>query len=124
MRDENKGLEAGEERACAVMWLRLPEDLVAKEKQNDCRDTIQVDFLQSLPRYYLKFGHDLELSSTPQTLESWFRISLKAKMSVLCAFILFVLSCVQVVALRRTDPRPESHTDCVIRSKTEKAAKI
>jgi hypothetical protein len=41
----------------------------------------------------------------------------------LCAFILmFVLSCVQVVALRRADPRPKSPTD-VKDQETEKDAK-
>jgi hypothetical protein len=50
MRDENKGTGARLERACAVMWPRLSEDLVAKEKQNDYRDTFQVDFLLSLQK--------------------------------------------------------------------------
>jgi hypothetical protein len=43
-----------------------------------------------------------ELSSLARTLGSWVRIPLKACMS-LCAFILFVLSCVQTTPLRRAD---------------------
>jgi hypothetical protein len=36
----------------------------------------------------------------------------------------FVLFCVKVAALRRTDPRPRSHTDCVQDQEAEKAAKV
>jgi hypothetical protein len=43
------------------------------------------------------------LSSPARTLGSWVRISHEAWMSV-CAFILFVLSCVQVASLRRANP--------------------
>jgi hypothetical protein len=43
-----------------------------------------------------------ELSSPSQTGGSWFRILLKAWMSV-CVCSVFVLSCVQVAALRRAD---------------------
>jgi hypothetical protein len=42
----------------------------------------------------------------------------------LCAFILFVLSCVQVATLRQADPRLRNSTDCVKDSETEKAAKV
>jgi hypothetical protein len=42
-------------------------------------------------------------SSPARTFESWVRIPLEAWS--LCAFILFVLFCVYVVALRRADPR-------------------
>jgi hypothetical protein len=44
-----------------------------------------------------------ELSSFAQTLGSWVRIPLEAWMSV-CVYSTFVLSCVQVAALRRVDP--------------------
>jgi hypothetical protein len=44
-----------------------------------------------------------ELSSPAQTLGSWVRIPLKAWMSV-CLYSVFVLSCVQVAALRLADP--------------------
>jgi hypothetical protein len=37
-----------------------------------------------------------------------------------CMFILFVLSCMQVAALRRLMPRPESPTDYVKDQETEK----
>jgi hypothetical protein len=43
------------------------------------------------------------LSSPAQTLESWVRIPLEAWMSV-CAYSVFLLSCVHVAALRRADP--------------------
>jgi hypothetical protein len=35
-------------------------------------------------------------------------------------YSVFVLSCVQVAALRRADPRPRSPTDCVKDQETEK----
>jgi hypothetical protein len=41
----------------------------------------------------------------------------------LCAFILFVLSCVQVAALRWADPPFKESYDCVKDEETEKAAK-
>jgi hypothetical protein len=40
-----------------------------------------------------------------------------------CVYTVFVLSCVQVAALRRVDPLPRSPTDCLIDQETEKAAK-
>jgi hypothetical protein len=43
-----------------------------------------------------------ELSSPSQTLGSWVRMPLKAWMSV-CVYSVFVLSCVQIAALRRAD---------------------
>jgi hypothetical protein len=42
----------------------------------------------------------------------------------LCAFIRYVLSCVQVVALRRIDPRPRSPTGYVKYQEAENAAKV
>jgi hypothetical protein len=63
-----------------------------------------------------------ELSSPVQTLGSWVRIPLETWMS-LCVYSVFVLSCVQVAALRRADrPCKESYRLCK-RSKTKKAAK-
>jgi hypothetical protein len=53
-----------------------------------------------------------EPSSPAQTQGSWVRIRLEAWMSV-CIYSVFVLSNVQVVALRRADPRPRNPTDCV-----------
>jgi hypothetical protein len=44
-----------------------------------------------------------ELSSSAQTLGSWVRIALEARMSM-CFYSAFVLSCVQVSALRRAHP--------------------
>jgi hypothetical protein len=44
-----------------------------------------------------------ELSSSAQTLGSWVRIPLEAWMSV-CVYSVFILSGVQVAALRRADP--------------------
>jgi hypothetical protein len=53
-----------------------------------------------------------ELSSPPQTLGSCVRIPLEAWMSV-CVYSVFVLSCVQVVNLRRADPpSKESYRLC------------
>jgi hypothetical protein len=50
-----------------------------------------------------------ELSSPAQTLGSWVRIPLEAWMSV-CVYSVFVLSCVQVAALRRAElPSQESY---------------
>jgi hypothetical protein len=43
-----------------------------------------------------------ELSSPARTLGSWVRIALEALLSV-CFYSVFVLSCVQVAALRRAD---------------------
>jgi hypothetical protein len=40
-----------------------------------------------------------------------------------CVYSVFVLSCVQVAALRQTDPCPRSPTDCVKDQETEKATK-
>jgi hypothetical protein len=43
----------------------------------------------------------------------------------MCAFILFMLSCVQVTALRRADhPSKESNRLCKKDQETEKAAKV
>jgi hypothetical protein len=44
-----------------------------------------------------------ELSSPARTLGSWLRIQLKAWTSV-CIYSVFVLSCVQIAALRQADP--------------------
>jgi hypothetical protein len=53
-----------------------------------------------------------ELSSLAQTLGSWVRIPLEAWMSV-CGYSVFVLSCVQVAALRWADPpSKESYRLC------------
>jgi hypothetical protein len=41
----------------------------------------------------------------------------------LCAFILFVLTCVEVAALRRADPLSNSPIDCVNDQETEQAEK-
>jgi hypothetical protein len=55
-----------------------------------------------------------ELSSPAQTLRSWVRIPLEAWMSV-CVYSVYMLSCVQVAALRRTDPpSKESYRLCKI----------
>jgi hypothetical protein len=54
-----------------------------------------------------------ELSPLARTLGSWVRIPLKTWLSVLCAFILFVLFCVEVETLWLADPRPRSPTYCV-----------
>jgi hypothetical protein len=53
-----------------------------------------------------------EPSSPAKTLGSWVRISLEACMSV-CVYSVFVLSCVQVAALRQADPlSKESYRLC------------
>jgi hypothetical protein len=53
-----------------------------------------------------------ELSSPARALGSWVRIPLEAWMSV-CVYRVIVLSCVQVAALRRTDPpSKESYQLC------------
>jgi hypothetical protein len=41
-----------------------------------------------------------------------------------CVYSVFVLSRVQVEALRRADPRPSSPTDCVKDQETENATKV
>jgi hypothetical protein len=53
-----------------------------------------------------------ELFSLARTPGSCVRIPLEVWMSVLCAFILFVLFCVSVEAFQLVDPRPRSPTDC------------
>jgi hypothetical protein len=54
-----------------------------------------------------------ELSSPIETLGSWVRIPLKAWMSVY-VYSVFVLFCVQVAALRLTDPpSKESYRLCI-----------
>jgi hypothetical protein len=53
-----------------------------------------------------------ELPSPAQTLGSWVRIPLEAWMSV-CVYSVFILPCVQVAALRLTDPpSKESYRLC------------
>jgi hypothetical protein len=53
-----------------------------------------------------------ELSSPAQTLGLWVRIPLEAWISV-CVYSVFVLSCVQVVALQQADPpSKESYRLC------------
>jgi hypothetical protein len=41
-----------------------------------------------------------------------------------CVYSVFVLSYVQVAALRRADPPSKESTDCVKDQETEKAAKV
>jgi hypothetical protein len=53
------------------------------------------------PRWPRGLRH--EQSSLAQTLGSWVRILLEAWTSV-CVYSVFMLSCVQVAAFRRTDP--------------------
>jgi hypothetical protein len=55
-----------------------------------------------LPQWQLGLRH--ELSSPIRTLGSWVRIPLEAWMSV-WVYSVFVLSCGQVVTLRRADPQ-------------------
>jgi hypothetical protein len=63
-----------------------------------------------------------ELSSPAKTLGSWVRIPLEAWMSV-CVHSVFVLSCVQIAALRRADPPyKESYRLCKTIKKLQKAA--
>jgi hypothetical protein len=64
-------------------------------------------------------GPKHEPSSPARKPGSWVRIPLRY--GCLCAFILFVLFCVLVAALRRADPRPRSVTDCVKRSRNLKS---
>jgi hypothetical protein len=65
-----------------------------------------------------------ELSSSAQRLGSCVRIPLEAWMSV-CVYSVFVLSCVQVAALRRTDSASkESYRLCKKVKKLKKAAKV
>jgi hypothetical protein len=40
-----------------------------------------------------------------------------------CIYSVFVLSCVQIAALRRADPPSKESTNCVKDQETEKAAK-
>jgi hypothetical protein len=77
------------------------------------------NFLQFWKGIYSKrwsqWSHGLryKMSSLPRTLGSCIRISLKAH-GYLCAFILFVLFCVQVTVLWRADPPPmESYRLCI-----------
>jgi hypothetical protein len=60
-----------------------------------------------------------ELSSPAQTLGLWVRITFEALISVI--YSVFVLSCVQVAALRRADPRPRRPSDSVKRSRNWKS---
>jgi hypothetical protein len=62
-----------------------------------------------------------ELSSPAQHWNRGFESHLRH--GCLCAFILFVLSCVQVAALRQADPHPRSPVDCVKDQETEKSGK-
>jgi hypothetical protein len=41
-----------------------------------------------------------------------------------CVYSVFVLSCVQVAALRRADPPSKGPTNCVKDQETEKAVKV
>jgi hypothetical protein len=64
-----------------------------------------------------------ELSSPAQTLGSWVRIPLEAWMSV-CIYSVFVMSCVQVVALLLSDPpSKESYWLCNKITKLKKRPK-
>jgi hypothetical protein len=64
-----------------------------------------------------------ELSWPPQTLGSSVRIHLKARMSV-CIYSVFVLSSVQIAALRRADPQSkESYLLCKRSRNWKKVAK-
>jgi hypothetical protein len=64
-------------------------------------------------RSYMEERSRHELYSPAQTLGSWVRIPLETWMS-----------CVQVEALRRTDPHLWSTTDCIKDQETGKAAKV
>jgi hypothetical protein len=81
-----------------LQWLYSPQ-LISNGIKKLCRS--------QWPR---GLGH--ELSSSAQTLGSWVPISLEAWMSV-WVYSVFVLSCVQVAALRRADPpSKESYRLC------------
>jgi hypothetical protein len=76
-------------------------------------ETLLNDLRDKHSRWQCPRGLRHQLSSPAWTLGSWVRIPLEAWMSV-CAFILFVLSCVQVTALRRADPpSKESYRLCI-----------
>jgi hypothetical protein len=78
--------------------------LILKSKSNlfrlPCCLCLFVVYITTLCRSQRPRGLRHELSSPAQTLGSWVRIPLEAWMSV-CVYSAFVLSCVQVAALRR-----------------------
>jgi hypothetical protein len=92
-----------------VMMFCKPFSFRRERSFCNCKNTNKI-FVENIPlilrRSQWPRGLRNELSSPAQTLGSWVRIPLEAWMFV-CVHSVFVLSCKQVVALRRADSPPK-----------------
>jgi hypothetical protein len=87
-----------------TLWLPVFLPIADSDKNNSKHEHKEYDNIYIISSGHWPRGLRHELSSSARTLGSWVRIPLKGMDVCMCVYSVFLLSCVQVVALRQADP--------------------